>query len=152
MNIAPQGDGSACEETVLLGGDIRVAVGRIARRLRQAHVAGDPTFSEASVLARLDRDGPAAPGALAAAERVRPQAMTATLRALERRGLVARSADAEDGRRALITVTDQGRRVLTDMRRASTVRLARGLAQFTPAERARLAEAVPLLERLAGLL
>ncbi|MCQ4079942.1 MarR family transcriptional regulator [Streptomyces sp. RB6PN25] len=142
----------AVEETVRLGGDLRVAVGRIARRLRQAHRTGDLTFSEASVLARLDREGPTTPGVLAELERVRPQAMTSTVGALERRGLIARSADVEDGRRVVVSVTEQGRRVLTDMRQASTMRLARGLEQFTPAERARLEQAVPLLDRLAGLL
>ena len=61
------------------GCDLRVVLGRIVRRLRQAHAAGDLTLSEISVLSRLDRDGPATPGALADAERVRPQAMGATL-------------------------------------------------------------------------
>jgi DNA-binding MarR family transcriptional regulator len=108
------------------------------------------TFSEASVLSRLDRGGPAAPGELAVAEGVRPQAMAATVGGLERRGLVARTADPEDGRRAVLTVTPLGRRVLTDLRRATTQRLARGLADaFSPAERERLRAAVPLLERLA---
>lgn len=140
------------EVAVRLGGDLRIAVGRIARRLRQAHQAGDLTFSEVSVLSRLDRDGSASPGALAEMDGVRPQAMTATVGALERRGLVTRSADAQDGRRVLISVTQEGIQVLTDIRRASTVRLAGGLGQFTPQELERLEQAVPLLERLAGLL
>ena len=40
-----------------MAADLRLAVGRIARRLRQTHGAGDLTLSEASVLSRLDRDG-----------------------------------------------------------------------------------------------
>lgn len=149
--MATARDAGATEETVRLSADLRVAVGRIARRLKQAHQADDLTFSQASVLARLDRDGPAAPGMLAVLEQVRPQAMTATVGALERRALIARSADAADGRRVLISITERGCQVLNDRQRATTVWLARGLAAFTPQERARLAEAVPLLERLAGL-
>ncbi len=42
------------------GNDLRVVVGRIVRRLRQAHATGEVTLSELSVLSRLDRDGPAA--------------------------------------------------------------------------------------------
>lgn len=138
------------EEVALLSTDLRVAVGRITRRLRQSHQAGDVTMSEASVLARLDRDGPAAPGTLAAAEGVRPQAMTATVGGLERRGLLARAGDPEDGRRAVLTLTPEGSRVLTDRRRASIQLLAQRLAEsFTAPERERLRVAVPLLERLA---
>lgn len=47
------------------------------------------TLSELSVLSRLDREGPATPGALATLERVKPQAMGATLTALEQRRLVS---------------------------------------------------------------
>jgi DNA-binding MarR family transcriptional regulator len=119
------------------------------RRLRQTHEAGEVTFSESSVLSRLDRDGPATPGALAAAEGVRPQAMAATAGELERRGLLGRTADPRDGRRAVLTLTPQGCRVLTDRRRASAKRLAQALRTFDPIERQQLKAAVPLLERLA---
>ncbi len=130
--------------------DLRVALGRIVRRLRQAHRPGELTLSEVSVLSRLDRDGPATPGALAVDERVRPQAMGATLAALEQRGLVARMPDPDDGRRVSMSVTDAGRRVLHDRRSASTRRMTRALVDgLTPDERHRLAEVIPLLERLA---
>lgn len=130
--------------------DLRVALGRIVRRLRQAHRPGELTLSEVSVLARLDRDGPATPGALAVDERVRPQAMGATLAALEQRGLVARMPDPDDGRRVSISMTDAGRQILYDRRSASTRRMTRALAEgLTPEERNRVAEVIPLLERLA---
>ncbi|WP_067677810.1 MarR family winged helix-turn-helix transcriptional regulator [Nocardia miyunensis] len=129
---------------------LRIAVGRVARRLRQAHAVGELTLSEVSVLARLERQGPATPGALAELERVRPQAMGTTLAALEERGLVTRRPDAEDGRRVVMSVTDTGRGVLDDRRSESTQRIARVLtAEFTAAERRQLLDAVPLLERLA---
>jgi DNA-binding MarR family transcriptional regulator len=130
--------------------DLRVALGRIVRRLRQAHEPGELTLSEVSVLSRLDRDGPATPGALATGERVRPQAMGATLAALEQRGLVARMADPDDRRRVSMSVTEAGRRLLLDRRSVSTLRMSRALAEgFSPEERSRLVEAIPLLERLA---
>ncbi|HEY1487006.1 MAG TPA: MarR family transcriptional regulator, partial [Micromonosporaceae bacterium] len=67
--------------------ELQVALARVIRRLRQGHIPGDLTLSESSVLSRLDRNGPASPGELAADEHVRPQAMCATLAALERRQL-----------------------------------------------------------------
>jgi DNA-binding MarR family transcriptional regulator len=130
--------------------DLRVALGRIVRRLRQAHEPGELTLSEVSALSRLDRDGPATPGALAAGERVRPQAMGTTLAALEQRGLVARMPDPDDGRRVSMSITEGGRQILLDRRSASVSRLGRALTEgFTPEERRRLIEVIPLLERLA---
>jgi DNA-binding MarR family transcriptional regulator len=133
--------------------DLHVAIGRVVRRLRQAHVPGDLTLSEASVLARLDRAGPATPGELAAEERVRPQAMCTTLAALERRELVVRAGDPADGRRVLMSVTDSGRQLLVDRRGVKAAWLARALGHgFTDEELRLLADAAPLLERVADML
>ncbi|SEK50520.1 MarR family winged helix-turn-helix transcriptional regulator [Streptacidiphilus jiangxiensis] len=133
-----------------LAAALRLAVGRIARSLRQAHAVGDQTLSEVSVLSRLDRDGAMSPSVLAALERVRPQAMAATLAGLEERGLVDRRPDAADGRRQLISLTEQGLHILTDRRSASLHRLAEAVGHtLTPAEQQQLLEAMPLLERVA---
>jgi DNA-binding MarR family transcriptional regulator len=133
----------------VVAGDLRVAVGRLVRRLRQAHEPGELTLSEVSVLARLDRDGPATPTVLATCERVKPQAMGTTLAALEQRDLVARMPDPEDGRRVTMSITDAGRRLVLDRRSASLQRMTRALAGFTPEELRRLMDAVPLIDRLA---
>lgn len=137
-------------EVVRAGAELRVTVGRIARRLRQTREVGDVTLSESSALARLDRQGPTSPGVLAEEERVRPQAMGTTLAALEKRGLVHRQPDEKDGRRVLMTVTAKGRKVLRDRRFQNSQRIARALQEeFTPAERRRLVAVLPLLDRLA---
>ncbi|WP_426503716.1 MarR family winged helix-turn-helix transcriptional regulator [Dactylosporangium sp. McL0621] len=128
---------------------LQIAVGRLVRRLRQTHVPGEMTLSEASVLSRLDRGGPATPGELAGDERVKPQAMGTTLQAMEQRGLVRRSPDPGDGRRVLITVTDDGRRLLTDRRTLKTQALAEAIAHLSAGERRSLAEAARLLDKLA---
>ncbi|GAA1288514.1 MarR family transcriptional regulator [Planotetraspora silvatica] len=129
---------------------LRLAVGRIARRVRQAHAIGDLTNAEISVLARLERDGSASPGALAELERVRPQAMATTLAGLEEGGLVTRRQDASDGRRLLISLTDAGLRIVTDRRSASLQRLAAAVNDaLSPAEQQQLLDALPLIERLA---
>ncbi|WP_243640182.1 MarR family winged helix-turn-helix transcriptional regulator [Streptacidiphilus pinicola] len=129
---------------------LRLSVGRIARALRQAHAVGDQTLSEVSVLARLDRDGSMSPSALAACERVRPQAMAATLAGLEERGLVSRRPDPTDGRRQVISVTPGGLRLLADRRSASLQRLTGAVgATLTPDEQQQLLDVMPLLERIA---
>jgi DNA-binding MarR family transcriptional regulator len=140
-------------DVVLTSAELRVAIGRIARRMKQCYEEGEVTFSETSVLSRLDRAGPATPGALAAAEHVRPQAIVAIANALALRGLVARGPDPTDGRKVLISLTEAGRRAIADKGRAFTQRMAQALAEgFSPAEQRQLREVLPLLERLAGLL
>jgi DNA-binding MarR family transcriptional regulator len=129
---------------------LRVSIGLLLRRLRQAHDAGELTLPQTSALARLDRGGPATASALAKLEQISPQSMGATIAALETRRLVARAADPDDGRRAVLSVTEAGREVLNNRRNARTEQLARALASgFTDAELEQLKAAAPLLERLA---
>ncbi|MGY5012074.1 MarR family winged helix-turn-helix transcriptional regulator [Streptomyces sp. 900105755] len=132
-----------------LASDLRLAVGRVTRRLRQAHAVGDVSLSGVSVLARLAGEGPASPSALAETERVRPQAMASTLAQLEQRGLVRRTPDTADGRRSIVAATDEGRAVLAERRSESVQRLAAVLDTFSEQERATLGAALPLLDRLA---
>jgi DNA-binding MarR family transcriptional regulator len=132
---------------------LRDSLGLLRRRLRQVkaeRVDGDVTLPESAALVRLDRGGPTTSSALAKQEQISPQSMGATLAGLEARGLVERQPDPHDGRRAVVSLTDAGRQVLRDRRNAHTELLARALADgFTRAELDVLADAAPLLERLA---
>src|ERR1035441_6180365 len=92
-----------------VAGALRVSMGLLVRRLRQAKAEGELTPPEASALARLDRGGPATSAALARLEQISPQSMGATLSALEARGLIERAADPEDGRRVILSLTAAGR-------------------------------------------
>src|SRR4029077_16857316 len=129
---------------------LRVSIGLLLRRLRPVPPDDEITLPESSALARLDRTGPATPGALAKVEQISPQSMGATLAALEARGLIAREADPGDGRRVVLSVTDAGLALLRNKRGARTEQPAQALsAGFTAAELRQLAAAAPLLERLA---
>lgn len=134
-----------------VGAQLRLVMGRIVRKLRQGKsTVGDVTLSEASVLARLERDGSDSPTSLATLEGVRPQAMATTLAALEERALVSRTPDPADGRRAVMAITDAGRKVVADRRSVSMRRLVNSLERdFSPEERQRLHAVLPLLDRLA---
>lgn len=150
LDLLPVPDELSESELARAGCDLKVTLGRLVRRLRQSHEPGDLTLSEISVLSRLDRDGPATPGALADGERVRPQAMGATLAVLEQRSLVERAADPGDGRRVLMSINANGRRVLTDRRSHSAQRMTTALTEvLTPDEQRRLIAVIPLLERMA---
>jgi len=133
-----------------LASTLRVSLGLMVRRLRQAEAGDELTVPETAALARLDRGGPATAAALAKVEQISPQSMGATLAALEARGLVAREPDPGDGRRILLSLTDAGLDILRTRRNAKTERLARALsAGFTRSEVKQLAAAAPLIERLA---
>ena len=129
---------------------LRVSIGLLLRRLRQVRPDGELSLPEMSALARLDRSGPATSSALAKLEQISPQSMGVTFAGLEASGLVARHPDPEDGRRAVLTVTEAGQQVLRDKRSARVAQLAQALSSgFTPAELSQLMTAAPLLERLA---
>jgi len=129
---------------------LRVSIGLLSRRLRQMKAQGELTLPESSALARLDRGGPATSSELARLEQISPQSMGTTLAGLEARGLVERRSDPEDGRRAVLSITQAGRQLLRDRRNQSTEAMARALSVgFTSAELDQLLAAVPLLERLA---
>jgi DNA-binding MarR family transcriptional regulator len=133
-----------------VAGALRVSIGLLRRRLRQAQAESDLTLPETSALARLDRGGPTTATALAALEQISPQSLGATLARLEARELVARRPDPDDGRRSVVSITEAGLVALGDRRNARTEQLARALSSgFTPDELRQLMAAVPLIERLA---
>src|SRR6478672_13601744 len=97
-----------------VAGALFVSVGLLRRQLRQQRVPGDLTFPETAALARLDRGGPATSAELARQEQISPQSMGATLGALEKRGLIARSPDPNDGRCVVLALTESGRAALSE--------------------------------------
>src|SRR5579872_441842 len=119
--------------TARAASDLRAVLGRLKRRLRQPDDADEITLPQASVLSRLAHEGPMTPGALAAADRVRPQSMSTILAALDARGLVARRADPDDGRRVVMALTAAGDQALQGARRLREERLGRAIADhLTP--------------------
>lgn len=133
-----------------VAGALQVSIGLLRRRLHQAQADGELTLPETSALVRLDRGGPTTVTALAKLEQISPQSMGATLSALEARGLVERRPDPTDGRRAVISATESGLRVLQSRRNARTEQLVQALStRFTRSELRQLMAAAPLIERLA---
>jgi DNA-binding MarR family transcriptional regulator len=131
----------------LLASELRVVLGQVIRRLRAEYRF---SLSQASVLGRLDREGPKSVSDLATADRVRPQSMAQTVGELEAGGLVSRRPDPADGRRALVELTEQGLAALHADRAQREGWLARAIAEgFSEREQELLEEAVGLLRRLA---
>ena len=134
-------------DPALLASDLRVVLGQLMRRLRAEHRF---PLSHGAVLGRLDREGPQSVSDLAVAERVRPQSMAQTVGDLEGDGLVVRTPDPDDGRRALVQLTDEGLTTLDADRRRREGWLARAIAEdLTGEQQAVLKDAVDLLRQLA---
>ncbi len=138
------------EHVLQLAGELRILIGRLRRRLREEAHLGDVSMSQASVLSRLERDGPATASSLARAEGMRPQSMAATVQALTDAQMVTGAPDPLDGRQTILSLTDSCRAWIAASRAAREDWLARTIeTRYTPAEVGELDKAVALLQRLA---
>jgi DNA-binding MarR family transcriptional regulator len=84
------------------------------------------------VLRLIGHFGVAAPGDLAETLHVHPSSLTGSLRRLEQAGLIRRKRDPRDGRRALLTLTSQGR-VLNEQKHGTVeASVQRALKRLSP--------------------
>ncbi|MFO1219841.1 MAG: MarR family winged helix-turn-helix transcriptional regulator [Burkholderiaceae bacterium] len=128
---------------------LRLAIRYQNRRAQAETGEGSPTRSEQAVLAWLDERGPSTATELAGLERVRPQSMAQTLDQLEAQALLKRERDMTDRRRWTVSLTDVGRRALGRGRAMRQAGLTKAMhAALNDAERARLVDAIDLLDRV----
>lgn len=121
-----------------------MSIGRLARRLRQQSLGG-LTPSQTSVLATLDKHGQMSMSRLADHEGISKPSVTGIMGRLVDKGLVERQRDPEDGRSAIVVISEAGRQVLEERRRERTAYLARRIAVLDDQDR-------EILERAAHLL
>ncbi len=128
---------------------LRLALARLARQQRRVDPTG-LTPSQQSALAVIDRDGPLPLGEVARLENVAPPTITRIVTKLEQQGLVARTPDPSDGRRALVSLTDTGRQRMQETRERRNQWLAAKLAALGPDDVADLRRLIDPLERLVS--
>ncbi len=146
-SVADSGEGT---DQVALAARMRLAVGRLHRRISRRAVGG-LTPSQLSVLATVEQFGPLRLGDLAVREVITPPTVTRLVASLQERELVDRVTDPVDGRAALIEISQTGRALLDELRRERTAFIAQRLAQLDPQSRDKVAAAVELLEQLLDL-
>ena len=132
-----------------LSSELRIAVMRLARRMRQERASDTYTMSQLSALATLEREGALTLGALAAAEKVQPPSMTRIVASLAAAGLVRRTPHPTDGRQAHLAATPDGVKLLAADRKRRDAWLAMRLTELSASERATLHSAAEILGRLA---
>jgi DNA-binding MarR family transcriptional regulator len=133
-----------------LASSLRLAVMRLARRMRLERADTSLSISQLAALATLERHGPLTPGELASYEKVQPPSMTRVAASLEAAGLVTRTAHPSDGRQVLLAASPAGSALLKEDRRRREAWLAQQLRALDADDRAVLHKAAAILDRLAS--
>ena len=106
------------------------------------------------LLNRVSREGPRRLTALATKEGISQPSMTQLIQRLERQGLVTRLTDPDDGRVALVAITEAGHALLDQRMRTRRERLTALLATLSSEDEFALwlcaQVALPILDRLVN--
>ncbi len=132
-----------------LAARLRLAIARLNRQMVRASSGQDLTFAQLSALSRIEQFGPLRLGELASRERVAASSMTRTIAPLTAAGLIGKAPDPQDGRSFLIGITEEGAKVITDIRRQRSEVLAGRVERLTDGQAEALYAALPVLEALA---
>ncbi|GAA4170452.1 MarR family transcriptional regulator [Gryllotalpicola koreensis] len=136
-------------EELDLDAQLRIAVGRLNRRIRAEKASDDLSDGQFSVLALLFRDGPHTVGQLAEAEHVTPPSMNRRVNSLEAGGYVTREGSPDDGRKVVVRVTPAGASFVTETRRRREQWLGKRTSELTDAQRETLRQASVIMRELA---
>jgi len=117
--------------------------------MRAERAPSDLSLGQWAALRSLDSHGPMTPSELAAHEKVQPPSMTKIVGNLEAHGYVTRTPDPVDRRQVVVAASDAGRALLADDRRRKDKWVSQRLAALDAADRAALAAALPVLEKLS---
>ncbi|MFB8146544.1 MarR family winged helix-turn-helix transcriptional regulator [Microbacterium sp. NPDC056003] len=130
---------------------LRIATFRLARRMRTQRAVDSMSDGQFAVLAALWVHGPHTLGELAERERVSAPSMNRTVNCLQESDYVVRSADENDGRKVVISLTDTGRAVVDETARRRDAWVEAALDQLSPGERDTLAKAAEIMQRMVAL-
>jgi DNA-binding MarR family transcriptional regulator len=136
------------ERTAELADRTRLAIMRLARRLRQQRADTSVTIGEISALMTLRRHGPLSARDLAERERVQPPSLTGILAGLCQAGLVDRTVHPDDRRQAVLALTAAGRELLDRETERRTRWLVGRIDELSPEARESLERACDVLEEL----
>lgn len=126
-------------------GRLAFVAGRLNRRIRAA--GGGLSHGLLSALATVQKFGPIRLAELSQQEFVSAPSTTRLIAELEKRGLVSRTVDPDDGRAFLIEATDAGEAEVLRARSARAQMVADLLDSLSPEQYAAIEVALPALER-----
>ncbi|GAA3198861.1 MarR family winged helix-turn-helix transcriptional regulator [Microbacterium terregens] len=130
--------------------DLRIAVFRLARRMRTERAVDSMSDGQFAVLAVLSVHGAHTLTELADRERVSAPSMNRTVNCLQEAGYISRSADESDGRKVVIDLTGEGRTVVDETARRRDAWVEGALAEIGSDERVILASAAAIMQRMVA--
>ena len=130
--------------------ELRPVLLRLARELRKETEQLGITARQATLLWLVKRSPGLSLAELAAEEGISPPALSGHVDRLERAGLLERVRSSEDRRRVGLRLTEEGARVMRNVRARRTTWLAERLRVLDPDELAAVDAAMPALMRLIG--
>ncbi len=130
---------------------LRLAIGRLARRLRTTTAAREAglTPSAISILLNVARNAPVKMSDLAESEGINPTMLSRVVGGLVEKGFLERTADADDRRAAWVRITGSGRRLTQRMKSERTGAVNAAMDELSAEHRRRIERALPALEALA---
>lgn len=129
--------------------ELRVAIMRTSRRLRNESVSKDLTPAQYSVLVAVGREATTV-GVLAEQESVQAPSMTRIVAGLVASGLVTKDVGEKDKRQVLVKITEAGRKEFRQARSKRTAWLAKRVADLNPEERETLHRAALILTAMSA--
>jgi DNA-binding MarR family transcriptional regulator len=132
---------------------LKNALGLLIRRIRAAAPSEqhELSWTQKSVIARLEKDGAMTSAELARAEGVKPQSMGTAITHLEDLGIIEKKAHPSDGRQLIIKLTTKGAAVRKTGKDASRAWLGQAIEKLDKKEQAILFDAGEIIKRLAEL-
>jgi DNA-binding MarR family transcriptional regulator len=133
--------------------ELRHAVGLLIRRMRAAAPSEqhELSWTQKSVIKRLEKDGAMTSADLARAEGVKPQSMGTAITHLEELGIIEKKSHVSDGRQLIIKLTTKGAAVRKSGNDASRAWLGQAIERLDKKEQAILFNAGEIIKRLAEL-
>lgn len=133
--------------------ELTLALGSLIRRIRATAPSevNELSWTQKSVIVRLDKDGPATAAGLARAEGVKSQSMGTAIATLEKMGLVRRKAHPTDGRQINIVLTAKGKAIRKNTREAKHTWLTHAIEKLDKKEQKKLFSASEVIKKLVDL-
>ena len=149
MGESATGGQPAEAEEADLGGQLRVAVGRLYRRFRSERPEGSLGDAALAVLTHLHKHGAQTLTELSEHDRVSPASMSQTVNRLTSAGYAVRTSDPDDRRKVLFSTTAEGDELASAARAQRNAWLDQRLQALSAEDRVVIARATVLLSRIA---
>jgi DNA-binding MarR family transcriptional regulator len=118
------------EKNIQLASDLRTVVTRMVKKLRRESVTAQQlSLTERSTMSLLYQHKELLPSELASMEKITNQSMSQILNELLKFNYISRTASDTDGRKVIISLTEEGEKTILQMRSERDMWLARAIRE-----------------------